>query len=317
MDDDIILAHLQGKETIATYQLTEENTVKWLCLDVDVSKPKKGEEAVDISWVKAHAWALLAKIHELFGEHAAALEFSGSRGYHIWMFFKPFIQARHAYALAAWLEGQVEAPTGIHVDIFPRQTAIKSYGSMVKVPLGVHKKTGNRCFFVDPSSFKPYENQWYALTGHKRFTEAQVLAIMEKHAIEAPKMIRIDRNIDSPGAGSLPCISNMMAEGITEGARDLGMLYIATWMKRRDIPHDVASAAIHQVNMKSEPPLDEATLDKSILSAYNSDYSEFPCMKSELDHYCSSSCKFWKNKERERWTRRGRKGDAKGVISRS
>jgi hypothetical protein len=52
-------------------------------------------------------------------------------------------------------------------------------------------------------------------------------------------------------------------------------------------------------------------------SAYSEDYSQFPCNDPLIDQYCSSKCRFFSGKLRERWIRYGKApSDAVGKISR-
>jgi len=53
-----------------------------------------------------------------------------------------------------------EPPVGLHREIFPKQDRVsrEGLGCLIKLPLGVHKVTGRRCFFVDASG-KPYDDQ--------------------------------------------------------------------------------------------------------------------------------------------------------------
>ncbi len=50
-------------------------------------------------------------------------------------------------------------PEAVNVEVFPKQVSLKGgYGSLVKLPLGIHRVTGRRCLFLD-ENFNPYKNQ--------------------------------------------------------------------------------------------------------------------------------------------------------------
>jgi hypothetical protein len=71
------------------------------------------------------------------------------------------------------------------------------------------------------------------------------------------------------------------------------------------------------MNVLNKPPLDDETVHKKLQSAYEKDYTSYVCNKSEVDPFCSSSCRFWQAKVSNRWLRFDRKAeDAVGVISR-
>lgn len=311
LSDAHLREHLLGGMTIATYQLTDENTVKWLCFDVDL---KKGMSEELEGKVKGHTLALAKKLHQILGQGSFLVERSGSKGFHLWVFFSEPVPAFKVMALGKYVDGQIEHPFGIDVEVYPKQTRVHSYGNMVKIPLGIHRKTEVRCFFVD-NQFKDHENQFEVLANVRNFTEKELDEIITKHEIVMSLSIRID-NQQVQSYGALPCMTNMMIEGLHEGARDEGFLRLASWMKRRGIPEDVAQVAIYRVNDKTKPSLDSNTVDRKIDNAYTNDHTEFPCNNSAFDLFCTSSCRYFQNKSDVRWRRLGKEGDGRGVISR-
>lgn len=299
---------------MGVFQLGDDNTVKWGCIDVDISKRAEGDmtEEVQQQTMKV-AKALYAVIGRRF-----LVEFSGSRGYHVWVFFQEPVQARYALALLDYAVGQVEPIDGVTFEVFPKQTAMKSFGNLVKLPLGIHKKTGNRCLFVD-GRFIPHDDQEAALQNLGRLSEAELKTVIEMHNMEVVNSIRIDPegSTGKPGKTGLPCMNRIMREGLGEGSRDIGMFKLACFLQDRGLPMDMAQEAMLKLNERNEPPMHELDVLQKAESAYVTDYRPYPCGESSLDSYCSSSCRFWNDKLYDRWTKFGRNpAQAVGRISR-
>ena len=129
---DDIEKHLRGEKTIGVYCLDKDNTVKWACVDLD---DKKNPESL---LPEAN------KIYDSFTEFNRILEFSGRKGYHIWILFTPSIQAEYAQRLVKARLNLIDA--GCH-EVFPKQTTLnktRKYGNLVKLPLSVHRVSGKR-----------------------------------------------------------------------------------------------------------------------------------------------------------------------------
>lgn len=311
--DKIVLMHLQGKITIATYALKEDNSVRWLCLDIDL---KKGQDDTEENrqLVRDHTKKLVKALYEIFGPSYYLVERSGSKGYHVWVFFSSPVPAYRVFSLGRWITINNPAPDIIGVEVYPKQVTRGHDGSMIKAPLGIHKKTEVRCFFVN-NKFEDIEDQWQHLANVRTVDGDELVSVLKKNNVQLITTIRTDSQ-QFETFGSLPCISNMMAEGLTEGCRDEGLFSVAAWIKRRGIPESIASTMLQDVNSKTKPPLSDHDIEEKIRSVYDGDYSEFPCNKSSLDSYCSSSCRFFESKSKQRWQRFGKDGDGRGVISR-
>ena len=87
LTDDVILDHLDGSITIGCWQTDPiSRTVKWLCFDFDGVLEEEFEKAKN----------LVGKLRGK-GLHPV-MEFSGRRGYHVWLFIKPIdIAATHTF----------------------------------------------------------------------------------------------------------------------------------------------------------------------------------------------------------------------------
>ena len=311
--DRIVLMHLQGKITLATYALKEDNSVRWLCFDIDLIKGQDDNEEHRQA-VHDQTRRIVKALYEIFGPSYYLVERSGSKGFHVWVFFSSPVPAYKVYSFGRWITVNNPSPDFIEVEIYPKQVTRGHDGSMIKAPLGIHKKTGVRCFFVD-NTFEDIEDQWKHLASVKTVTGERLDEILKKKNVSMITTIRTDSQ-QFETFGSLPCVSNMMAEGLEEGCRDEGLFTVAAWIKRRGIPEVIGSTMLHEVNGKTKPPLSDQEVETKIRSVYDGDYSEFPCNKSSLDSYCSSSCRFFESKSKQRWQRFGKEGNGRGIISR-
>jgi group II intron reverse transcriptase/maturase len=156
--------HIQGKKTVGLYLLRLNNTVNFALLDIDVSRKllfKADEEERAELLRRTHQDALrLVAAAEGFGVNCY-VEDSGYKGRHCWFFFADPVKgsvAREFLEKIAERAGQPSA--GINWELFPQQVKVKEnqFGQLIKLPLGIHSKTGRRSLFVDEAGL-PYEDQ--------------------------------------------------------------------------------------------------------------------------------------------------------------
>ena len=129
----LIYAHLRGEITLGTFALDSESIARWVCLDAD---------ELD-QW---HAIKGAAQKWEDLGLFPR-LEVS-SRGGHCWFFTPPLpgkvVRQFGKALLAKYGLGKME--------VYPKQEVLSTgTGSLVRLPFGIHKKTGKRYFFITPS----------------------------------------------------------------------------------------------------------------------------------------------------------------------
>ena len=132
IDDKVLKDHLDGLKTIATYVLDENNMVSFGCIDVDVEISELDE-----------ALKLSEHIYSLFPEFERALEFSGRRGYHVWLFFKKKEPAEFVKDL---IHTRLRRYNYNKIEVYPKQAKLtgKGYGNCIKIPMGIHKRSGKR-----------------------------------------------------------------------------------------------------------------------------------------------------------------------------
>lgn len=134
--EEDIVKHLNGDITIGVYCLDIDNTIKWACVDIDGNKKLTPEENKRLLYPEARV------IYNTFNDFPRMLEWSAGKGYHVWVFFRPRVTADYAQRLVKARLNRVELNKH---EVFPKQTTLnesRKYGNLVKLPCGVHKKTG-------------------------------------------------------------------------------------------------------------------------------------------------------------------------------
>jgi len=124
--------HILGLKTIGAYCLDKDSTVTWACVDLD--DKENPEELLPEA----------ESIYDLFPEYSRMLEYSGRKGYHVWIFFKKPIQAEYAQKIVKARLNRIGANRH---EVFPKQTkldASRKYGNLVKLPLAIHRVSGKR-----------------------------------------------------------------------------------------------------------------------------------------------------------------------------
>lgn len=132
--------HLKGEHTLGLYCLNHGNTVKWACVDIDAHDIT----ATELRRSREDAYF----IYHIFEGFDRMLENSGRRGYHVWIFFPKPVPAEYAQRL---VKAKLNRQGYNKHEVFPKQTELnegRKFGNLVKLPLGVHKKSGKRSIII-------------------------------------------------------------------------------------------------------------------------------------------------------------------------
>lgn len=298
-----MMEHLKGERTYAPYQISQNNTIKWVCFDID------SYHDVDPSLIHEKVRAVAANIYKKLGPNHCLVEKSGSKGFHVWIFFSEPIDVALGFALGHELVQEIPTTNDIHIEIYPKQQTNKVFGNTVKLPLGIHQKTGERCWFVG-SSFTPRDDQWSALSNVKTIDTSWV-----KHNI-TPRFKRVVKDSPNTFKSYAPlCLSTILEEGCSEGIRDEAAFREACYLRDKGIPSSLASVLLDEWNKRNTPPLDDDELTLKIEQAYGENYPFRPCHLPQFDGFCRSSCVFFERKVHQRWFQQKEKTPV-GVISR-
>jgi hypothetical protein len=125
-----LYAHLTGEITLGTYVLNQESKVRFVVLDNDTQD----------GWRYLVDGAL-----RLADDGVSAYLEKSRRGGHIWMFFREPVAGADARSFAQAIVQKHELQG---FEIYPKQDeAGEGFGSLIRMPFGVHRLTGRRYGF--------------------------------------------------------------------------------------------------------------------------------------------------------------------------
>lgn len=207
LTEKIIEQHLSGKYTIATYIQRSNSTVKFMVIDIDVSKKVLMKYGNDTSEFRSYLTKTgetarqVLKILHSFGMQGY-VEFSGYRGYHVWVFFTEWLPVRYSNMLSDLIEAKLSSSEedGICIEYFPNKTRLKpgKYGQAIKLPYGIHSKTGERSYFIDEDGIKVENLNLFldSLAKNSLSTIKKVLAANTGYKEKQPGQ-KVDENLDA------------------------------------------------------------------------------------------------------------------------
>ena len=155
--DHLLALHLQGTATLGVYPVRADQTVLFGALDIDVRKSALTTDGANPSMtaqlrelVQADARRLARQFDQL--HLPVYVEESGYKGVHLWLFFAEPVPAAKVKRFLEAVVGRVGPPSPeLQWEVFPKQEQVAEdqLGNLIKLPLGIHLKTGRRCLFTD------------------------------------------------------------------------------------------------------------------------------------------------------------------------
>jgi superfamily II DNA or RNA helicase len=171
LTDDVLLAHIRGEQTVGIYPLLPGDRCALLACDFD-----KGTWALD-------ALAYLDACHH-HGVPAVMERSRSGDGAHVWVFFDEPVPAAEARAMGAALLRQAmtaraELDLASYDRFFPSQDFLPraGFGNLIALPLQGDRARRGTTVFVDPTSLKPWEDQWAFLSSTARLAPNAVASL--------------------------------------------------------------------------------------------------------------------------------------------
>ncbi len=156
----LIISHLKGKVTLATYVLGKDDTSKFAVLDVDNDERRQ-------ALIRIHRELPLPSYLE-----------ASRRGGHLWFFFAEPVEGAVAKAFGLEIARIFE----LEAEVFPKQATSEGPGSCIRLPLGIHRKTGDRYPFV---GLGDWHSQLEALSHPAAIPTADVLKYQYEEPVHA------------------------------------------------------------------------------------------------------------------------------------
>lgn len=131
--DNLMYQHLRGKITLGTYLLSADNTARFTVLDAD------SEQEFD---------RLKAVAADLKKQNIPSYLEASRRGGHLWLFFGHPISGQKARGFGMGIAKTYRLGK---MEVYPKQDTIGTgTGSLIRLPFGIHRKTGKRYYFITP-----------------------------------------------------------------------------------------------------------------------------------------------------------------------
>jgi hypothetical protein len=265
--------HLDGDWTIGIYLGREEDS-KVRCIVWDIDRDGDMRQAnADVFLIRRVL--LRAGINSGY----FCLEFSGKKGYHAWLFLEEWTDALEARRFGLWVMEQA----GITCEVYPKGlVALGGYGTLVKLPLGVHLVTGKRSELVEVDmpeieAKASLSRKWWQL--------------LVRGLPPEPKPAPVEYEGDGK---LLPCAEHIRDHGETRGARNHAMYALALQCRRAGFSEGETDTVLAQANSHLSPSLDEHTLRSKRLSVYRLTTPTFDCRREFLhdgkEPHCQESC---------------------------
>ena len=157
LTEDAIQSHLRGDTTIGVYPIFDRDKAQFLALDIDIKKEALNTAQQNNTLMDALREQVCKDIRRVCAGFASLnlpvhIEDSGNKGAHIWLFFENPIPACDLRAYGrAFAKRFGPASEDLQWEWFPKQDAVgeDELGNLIKLPLGIHRKTGRRALFID------------------------------------------------------------------------------------------------------------------------------------------------------------------------
>ena len=285
--DEVILAHLRGKQSYGVYLLTADKTGT---LAVDFDQDKLSSPMSFVAGAKRYGMS-------------AYIERSKSKGYHAWIFFEKLVSARKARLVAQRILSDISSP---QTEIFPKQDVLAdgiSYGNFINAPLFGALVPRGRTVFVDPDDPSVvHPDQWELLTKVQRVPEPRLDAIIESFRLseqdnvgkEPQSTNRAESEGDASPFGLPPCVRRMLAEGVTCNQR-VSCFRLAVRLKRVGMPYDLALVMMKAWAKKNRPEgskriITDTEIEYQTKCAFENTYRSFGCEDPAIAAHCDKQC---------------------------
>lgn len=210
LTDNLVRRHLSGDMTIESYVRRPNNTSKYVVFDIDISKKillQYSYGTPEFASCKQKAAERASQICSVLKKMGLTgyIEDSGYRGYHVWVFFTEWIPVRYINQFTDCVQKEAGEENGdsITIELFPDngRTRPGKIGQKIRLPLGIHPRTGNRSVFLD-KHFSPVADYKSFLTDIAKCSLSAIRKILGMYISEVrdiPASKVVDQNLEKFG----------------------------------------------------------------------------------------------------------------------
>lgn len=206
MTPGLVQAHLDGSITMGIYPVRSDQTVNFFAFDLDIVKRAverargNREETIELRRQLRETGRGMFEVLRAHGVPALLAD-SGYKGRHLWVFLDEPMSADLVRKAAIGLSRILMLPSvDFSLEVFPKQAQVSDdqLGNLIKLPLGVHKRSGRRAWFLDHDD-KPVKDPWKLLRSTARLTQEQIFDILDR-----VRDLPIPEQPESPPSDALP-----------------------------------------------------------------------------------------------------------------
>jgi hypothetical protein len=179
----LIFAHLRGEITLGTYLLNRDSEAHFIVLDADNDQSFEN---------------LSTLARKLAGEGIPGYLETSRRGGHLWFFFEEAVAGEEARRFGKAIINTHELE---NIELYPRQDRLgDGPGSLIRLPFGVHRKSGKRYGFHAPDMkpLAPTLRQQALLIGGAHTVSNMVLAAHQNDSkgsvVEKPPTVNVSNS---------------------------------------------------------------------------------------------------------------------------
>ncbi|WP_051554454.1 CRISPR-associated primase-polymerase type A1 [Desulfobulbus elongatus] len=187
MQPEDVREHLQGRKTYGIYLLTGESRVWTGVIDVDLAIGLRDRRAAEKekAAIRRESVYLYTRLLEMAGNAGLTCiaEVSGGKGYHFWFpLAQPVAAADMRNGLKTLIGSLANDLRCFTLEIFPKQDHLtgKGFGNLVKLPLGIHRVTGKKSYFVGARGQATADQLSWLRTQRPAAAE-KILTLAERH----------------------------------------------------------------------------------------------------------------------------------------
>jgi hypothetical protein len=199
--------HLLGNVTLGVYPIRLDGRVGFFALDIDLDRGVLERHRADGDALVAFRETLhsetalwLGRLRE-FG-FDPIIEDSGYKGRHLWVLLQVPVEAARIHELGRRMLAAFPAPRyPVSLEFFPKQgrTTGKGLGNLIKLPLGIHRRTGRRADLLGAEGEVILE-PWKQIRSAGLVSTEGIDAVMAALEGLAPSMEVDARRVEAPGA---------------------------------------------------------------------------------------------------------------------